>query len=234
MQKRKRLIIIGHDNLKAPLETPFPHINWNNCISQEKTTLRHILENTLDGAMVFPKRNIPNDINKNTWIVTDLVEPPPNNIVHPYLTRLVNGIRNKSSKEVLLDQNSVGTIINPNGLISFGRRISSYHGEIVDPDQPCKTIICSYGMCPRLFVGLHNPTTDVYWVRTLTITELAQIQAFPKNYQFQGNIKELITQIGNAVPSNIVCSIAKQLPNIVFKSHQQEYDVKKGDISDTE
>jgi site-specific DNA-cytosine methylase len=189
----------------------------------------------LDGAIEFPKKNIPNDTNRNTWIITDLINSPTENMVHPNLVRLVNGIRNKSTIELGNTHVPVDkTVVNPNGLISFGRRISPHHGEIVDPDQPSKTIICAYGMCPRLFVGLYNPTTDTYWVRPFTITELAQIQAFPKNYRFHGTTKEIITQIGNAVPSNIISSIVNHLSDITFESHQQQNNQKILETSDIE
>ena len=104
------------------------------------------------------------------------------------------------------------------GLISFGVRKSSYHGQVLDPDMPCKTIICTYASCPRLFVGLCNPTINKYWIRCLSITELGQIQGFPANYQWQGNEKEIITQIGNAVPPALCEGVVRRLSTIVFKN----------------
>jgi site-specific DNA-cytosine methylase len=106
-------------------------------------------------------------------------------------------------------------------LISFGVRKSPYHGQILDPDLPSKTIICTYGLCPRLFVGLHHVESDTYWIRCLSIRELGQIQGFPAEYQWQGNEKEIITQIGNAVPPALCEAVVRSLPNIVFKDHQQ-------------
>jgi DNA (cytosine-5)-methyltransferase 1 len=84
-----------------------------------------------------------------------------------------------------------------------------------------KTIICTYGTCPRLFVGLHNPDEGKYWVRCLSVKELGQIQGFPVDYQWQGNEKEIITQIGNAVPPPLCESVVRSLPNIVFKEEPQ-------------
>jgi len=135
-QNRKRLIIIGHDNLKTRMNNIYPHMNWENCMTHIVTTLRPILENTLDGAMEFPPKNIPPETKRDFWIKTDLTEPPVNNIVHPNLIRLVNGIRNKSTSELKDSNKNDKTVVNSNGLISFGRRISGYHGEIDDPDQP--------------------------------------------------------------------------------------------------
>lgn len=221
-QNRQRLIIIGHDNTKINDDNYFPHIEWDKCMTHIKTTLRPLIEDTLEGAIDFPKDKIPENIDPKFWVYTNLETPPKDNITHPNLIRLMAGIRNKSKLELANDtQSNNKTIINPKGLISFGRRISPYHGEIVDPDKQCKTIICTYATCPRLFVGLHNPDTDKYWIRTFTLNELAQIQAFPNNYNFYGNTKDIITQIGNAVPPPIVTNIVNNINNITFKSYQQ-------------
>jgi DNA (cytosine-5)-methyltransferase 1 len=93
--------------------------------------------------------------------------------------------------------------------LSFGKRISPTHSEILDIRKPCKTIICTYNRMPRLFVPLKNSTK--MFLRELTITELQRIQGFPKEYIFTGNKNEKITQIGNAVPPLIVTKIIKEL-----------------------
>ena len=94
--------------------------------------------------------------------------------------------------------------------------------------MPCKTIICTYGTCPRLFVGLYNPDEMKYWVRCLSVKELAQIQGFPAEYQWQGNEKEIITQIGNAVPPALCEAVIRSLPNIVYKDSIQADSDEKG------
>jgi DNA (cytosine-5)-methyltransferase 1 len=217
-QDRKRLIIIGHKNESNIL---YPHFDWERSFSKsKKPKLRHIIENTLDGAIEFPKKNIPKNLDTQIWIKTYLKSPPQNNIVHPNLIRLVQGIRNKSKEEIKnIDEEK--TIIVPNGLISFNKRISPYHGQICHPDSPSKTIICTYATCPRLFVGFYNENLDKYWIRPFTITELAQIQGFPKNYPFCGTHKEIISQIGNAVPPPIIQSISNSLDSIIFKNQPQ-------------
>ena len=122
------------------------------------------------------------------------------------------------------------------GLISFGVRKSGYHGQILDPDKPSKTIICTYGVCPRLFVGLYNQTENKYWVRCLSVRELAQIQGFPADYPWQGNEKEIITQIGNAVPPRLCEQVVLSLPQIVYKDTPQYTDASddESDVSDEE
>ena len=64
-------------------------------------------------------------------------------------------------------------------------------------------------------------------MRCLSVKELAQIQGFPAEYQWQGNEKEIITQIGNAVPPALCEAVIRSLPNIVYKDTiQTESDNK--------
>jgi DNA (cytosine-5)-methyltransferase 1 len=102
-----------------------------------------------------------------------------------------------------------------NGLLSYGKRATPYHCEIIDPDMPSKTIICTYGTCPRLFVCLKD-TNNQHWIRPLLPIELCQIQGFPKDFKFSGNDKDIIKQIGNAVPPRMIEMIIKQLDNCKF------------------
>lgn len=278
-QERKRLIIIG-----CKSELGYPHMSWD--FTSPPCSIRHILETHLNGAVEIPSK----DVSPHYWIKTDLEEVSGK--PHPNLLRLVNGIRNKSTKEkeegdadgdagedgigdgdvdgdgdadVDVDRDADAEVKEEKelkedekekdekekgkkkvkkekkkkekevkekkvkdlekdlitvkgGLISFGVRKSSYHGQVLDPDMPCKTIICTYASCPRLFVGLYNPTINKYWVRCLSIKELGQIQGFPADYQWQGNEKEIITQIGNAVPPALCEGVVRKLSTIVFKN----------------
>jgi DNA (cytosine-5)-methyltransferase 1 len=95
------------------------------------------------------------------------------------------------------------------GLVSAGKRISPHHVEIVDPDVPCKTIICTYERQPRLFVALINGKNK--YLRMLVPDELKQIQGFPSSYLVCGSVKEQIIQIGNAVSPPVAQMIASQL-----------------------
>lgn len=215
-QERKRLIIVG-----TPQEKGHPHMPWDSLISPtfpKNSCIRSFLETHLDGAVEFSEDNIPTGLSPHYWITTTATKPTGK--PHPNLIRLNNGIRNKSSKEKANGGDDTPLTIE-GGLISFGVRKSSYHGQILDPDMPCKTIICSYGSCPRLFVGLHNPDEGRFWVRCLSVKELGQIQGFPYEYQWQGNEKEIITQIGNAVPPALCEAVVRSLTNIIYKDHPQ-------------
>ena len=94
-------------------------------------------------------------------------------------------------------------------LISFGKRESPLHIEIVDIRKPSKTIICTYDHQPRLFVPIQNKRG--YYLRCLLPNELKQIQGFPKNFKLCGNKKQKIKQIGNAVPPPLIERIVKKI-----------------------
>jgi DNA (cytosine-5)-methyltransferase 1 len=94
-------------------------------------------------------------------------------------------------------------------LVSFGKRDSPYHVEILDLDKPSKTIHCAYSFQPRLFVPINAPNGK--FIRELTIKELAQIQGFPKKFKFFGSKNAIIRQIGNAVPPKLVFEISKKI-----------------------
>jgi len=232
-QERKRLIILGHRN---PPDGPrtYPHYNWSSPPRPAGTppVIRPLLEDTLEGAMVFPVAQIPANLDEAIWI--DTVHTVPTGTVHPNLRRLVQGIRNKSTKEIQAEKQAANplndlplppvtpaerkqTVVVPGGLISFNKRSTGYHGQICHPDAPSKTIICTYGTCPRLFVGLRNKVAQQYFIRPFTLTELAQIQGFPRDYAFRGTDKEIITQIGNAVPPVLIAHLAATLSTVEFK-----------------
>jgi DNA (cytosine-5)-methyltransferase 1 len=214
-QKRQRLILIAHRSTETKL---YPHIPWHRITSYPSIpTIRHILQHHLYNATEFTK--VPADLDPRFWITTTATEPT--GTPHPNLVRLVKGLRNASSKEIEANPQIADLITEPNGLISFGKRSGGYHGEVLDPDQPSKTIICTYNLCPRLFVGLRNPTINKYWLRTLTPSELGQIQGFPADYPWQGTEKEAIIQIGNAIPPPLMERIVNALPFATFKEEEQ-------------
>lgn len=230
-QERRRLIIVGTPQKGGGL---YPHMPWDSLSAPtfpKATSIRGFLETHLEGALPFKEENIPDGLLRHYWIITK--DKEVSGKPHPNLIRLNSGIRNKSSKE---KEGGLGDdpVTVEGGLISFGVRRSAYHGQILDPDMPCKTIICTYGTCPRLFVGLYNPDEMKYWVRCLSVKELAQIQGFPAEYQWQGNEKDIITQIGNAVPPALCEAVIRSLPNIVYKDTIQTESSNKNKGVDSE
>jgi DNA (cytosine-5)-methyltransferase 1 len=189
-QLRKRLFIIGSRG-----ETVFPSLK-----TMKKAGIRSILESTLKNSIKIER---PVGGEDRYWIES---EEHVSGTPHPNLVRLVNGIRSLTPEE--RKDSDEKEMIDEDGLLSYGKRSSGYHGEIVDPDKPSKTIICTYQSCPRLFVGLRNASGDHY-LRTFTVSELAQIQGFPKDYVFHG--KTAIQQIGNSVPPPVVKALVQAL-----------------------
>jgi DNA (cytosine-5)-methyltransferase 1 len=205
-QNRKRLILVGSRG------TLYPHVPWDTLEpagSPSQSSIRPFLEAHLLNAMELPALYKPQDQPTHYWIPT--TETVATGTPHRNLSRLVRGLRNRSSKEKEADPEAEDQVIEPAGLISFGVRKGGYHGMVVNPDVPCNTIISTYNLCPRLFVGLYNSATKKYWIRTMTPKELGQIQGFPKDYAWQGTDKEKIIQIGNAVPP----PLAERLANTI-------------------
>lgn len=95
-------------------------------------------------------------------------------------------------------------------LISFRKRDSPIHSEVLDLRTPCKTLICAYTFQPRLYVGLVKPSGKKY-IRCLTIREAAQIQGFPADHRFAGSHDAAIKQIGNAVPSQFISRMVEAI-----------------------
>jgi DNA (cytosine-5)-methyltransferase 1 len=201
-QLRKRLIIIGH---RGPKE-----LHWELPMIRPIPTIRSFLEPSLENSLTW---NPPDHEARFTISTRNSVST---GTPHPNLVRLVQGIRGLTPSERA--ESDEKTITEANALLSYGSRSSGYHGEVVDPDAPSKTIICTYQSCPRLFVELRHGNT--YYLRTLTIRELAQIQGFPADYPFRGPIKSIIQQIGNAVPPPLIRYVAESLPSITFMNRR--------------
>ena len=232
-QHRKRLIIVGHRG------SVYPHMPWDDLTMASTPavgSIRHFLESHLVGAMELPALYKPAAQDAKYWIST--TEVAASGAVHPNLDRLVRGIRNRSGKEKAEDTaagrvNVSNQIIEPAGLISFGVRKGGYHGMILNPDLACNTIISTYNLCPRLFVGLYNATTGKYWIRCMTPKELGQIQGFPAEFAWQGVEKAQIAQIGNAVPPPLAERVVRSLDRVTFHNTPQA-DVDTDDESDDE
>jgi site-specific DNA-cytosine methylase len=221
-QERKRLIIVG-----TKADKGYPHMPWDDLVepkSDKHSSIRPFLESHLEGAVECPPTCRPQEASPHYWIATTETQSTGN--PHPNLVRLAGGIRNRSTKEKEVDGDTSSLVVE-GGLISFGVRKSGYHGQILDPDKPSKTIICTYGVCPRLFVGLYNKEQNKYWVRCLSVKELAQIQGFPVDYPWKGNEKEIITQIGNAVPPRLCEQVVLSLPKITYHNTPQRIDDSK-------
>jgi DNA (cytosine-5)-methyltransferase 1 len=149
--------------------------------SDAKVGLRGIVEANLEGA-------IPTDLPIPDDCLTDVPEDAePVGTPHPFMV-LKHG----------------------ESLVSFGKRDSPIHSEVLNLKNPCKTLICAYTFQPRLYVGLRKPSGKRY-IRCLTIREAAQIQGFPADHRFSGTRDDAIKQIGNAVPATFITRIVQHV-----------------------
>jgi DNA (cytosine-5)-methyltransferase 1 len=185
-QKRKRILIVGWDTVRVVFD---PAAFWASVATfgAAKTlpVQRSFVKASLNGALLLTPNLVPDGF-------TTYALPVPNDAVvegtpHPFVTLKAN-----------------------ERLLSCSKRDSPIHSEIINLDAPSKTIICTYDHQPRLLVGLRKPNGHSY-VRTLHPDELKQIQGFPADFILTGNVKEQITQIGNAVPPALVESVSSIL-----------------------
>jgi DNA (cytosine-5)-methyltransferase 1 len=146
-----------------------------------KKGLRDIVESSMDGA-IETMLDIPDEC-----AVSVADDAEPTGTPHPFM--------------VLKHQQ---------GLISFRKRDSPVHSEVLDLRKPCKTFICAYTFQPRLYVGLVKPNGKRY-IRCLNVREAAQIQGFPADHPFVGSRDDAIKQIGNAVPSQFISELVTRM-----------------------
>ena len=189
-QLRKRLIIVGtRKDLKMEYSFPID--------KSEIMSLEGIIKFNMTGAI----RVLPEDFDMTSLpeecILRDLSNDEDENNVHPYLRLKVKTRDSEYSGKTY------------STLVSFSKRISPIHSEIIDIRKPSKTIICTYDHQPRLLVPLQNK--NGYYLRTILPDELKQIQGFPKDFKLTGPKKEQIKQIGNAVPPPLVKKILKSI-----------------------
>ncbi len=140
------------------------------------------------------------DYNKPLSTVTTM---PCHSIIEPFITRFNGGKnRNHSINEPL----PVVDCSNRYGLVK--PFLFKYYGSgknIAGIDEPLDTVTCK----DRFAIidgDLYN--LDIRF-RMLLPHELAAAQGFPKNYKFVGSGKQIVRQIGNAVPCNLAKAICK-------------------------
>lgn len=188
-QKRKRILLLGWR--EDSTTKPDPASLWASIATAgaAKTlpVQRSFITTSMEGAYRLPTK--PEDFDDYALPIAQDAEPT--GTPHPFVVLKAN-------------QN----------LLSCSKRDSPVHSEVIDVDAPSKTIICTYDHQPRLLVGLRKPDGTSY-VRTLLPDELKQIQGFPATYQLVGSAKEVVTQIGNAVPPPLIECVATVLKNYI-------------------
>lgn len=182
-QKRERCFFVG-----ALCEHDLAEFSWECVLQQTQTqpvrTLGDILEPSLENAIeITPDQ-------ANQYGILRWIEAPPNTEM--------SGTPPLNLRKCI-----------EKGELSFGKRNSPTHSEIVDPNGYSKTLICTYNRMPRMFVAVR--CDNKLYLRPYTVDEAKQVQGFPKTYNITGNRMSAIKQIGNAVPPALVEAIVKTL-----------------------
>ena len=130
---------------------------------------------------------------KTNWVpVKTIIEPREDVDKKNFLSeRAINGI--KAKKEKMKDKK-----------YGFG-------AQFLDLDRPSYTIPARYWKDGYDALVKYNDNE----IRRLTIKELKRIQTFPDDYVLEGNKKEKIMQIGNAVASKFAFYLGKHIINIL-------------------
>ena len=195
-QLRKRLVYVG---IRKDIDKTFVFPEPLNDGKTNLPNLLNIIQFSMEGAIKIE----PDDFDMTTippeCILTDMENDDGEDTdnIHPYL-------RLKAKKR---GEEYAGKV--HHCLLSFSKRDSPIHCEIIDIRNPSKTIICSYDHQPRLFVPLRNK--NGYYIRCILPDELKQIQGFPADFKLFGSKKEKVKQIGNAVPPPLIQQIVKKL-----------------------
>jgi len=204
-QKRKRLLLVGWKIDRFPSFDPvsfWPSVlAWGS--SQTLPRLSSFVQKTLEGALQLDPRAIPT--NFTTVAVPIDQGMAVTGIPHPYVTLKASSFDTEYNGKTF------------DRLLSCGKRDSPIHSEVLNLEQPCKTVICTYDHQPRLLVGLKKPDGSSY-MRCLLPDELKQVQGFPADFQLCGTVKEQVVQIGNAVPPALVQAVACQLVKLLPSS----------------
>ena len=184
-QSRKRVLIYGiRDDLNI-------NCNLENIRKlKNKKTNKDVVEFSLQDALKIDKQDIIDEIKKGKYI-------EDNNNKDIEYGKAPTNLKKCYDK----------------GEISFRTRASPTHSCIIDLDDVSRTILCSYGRMPRLFVSISN--YNGYFLRPYTIRELQIIQGFPIDFKFTGNYIQQVNQIGNAVPPIFITHVINYIKGIL-------------------
>lgn len=217
-QLRKRLIIVGIrdeedgskliDKFVFPPEDAMPP-GLRDIVKYDLTGCARVTNEQFDFDAIDDPSCVMRDMN-------DFTEPEGGRDVHPYVRMKLDtdvatlfGYGEGSVEADTQQKKGKKEKKRFTSLLSFGKRESPYHLEVVDVRNPSKTIICTYDHQPRLLVPVENATGR--YVRTLLPDELKQVQGFPADFVVCGNTKQKIKQIGNAVPPPLIAAVTRQI-----------------------
>jgi DNA (cytosine-5)-methyltransferase 1 len=184
-QSRKRVILYG---IRKDLKIMCTLSNVEK--SSNKMCNMDILKFSLEDALKIENKDILKEIKKG---------------------KCLENLNNKDKVSGKPPSNLLKCYNNSN--ISFRTRNSPIHSCIIDFTDVSRTILCSYGRIPRLFVPVRNYNGT--YLRPYTVRELQLIQSFPVNFEFTGSYTEKVKQIGNAIPPTFVNHIVSYISDIL-------------------
>ena len=209
LQKRKRLIIVGHQSNENFLE-----FNKNNSNKFKVWDLLDDLPKLQAGEGDDSSKDYTKKASKyltkfkirsnNDKIIQHNARNHNENDREIY--RLVINAWNKNHKRLKYDEL-------PERLKSHKNRKSFVDRfKIVAGDLPYShTIMAHLSKDGHYFI---HP--DIEQARSLTVREAARIQSFPDNYKFEGPRTSQFKQVGNAVPPLMAEEIARHIKKILF------------------
>jgi len=153
--------------------------------------------NILPFEQIYPNKNN----NKNNYIVKNYLISDKTKIPSNYFLseKAILGIQNKKQR-----------------MKSEGK---GFGAQFLKLDSPSYTIPARYYKDGYDALVKYSDTE----IRRLTELELARIQSFPDNYVFKGNRKNVVMQIGNAVPPRFAMHLAINLKNMLNNDGIKDY-----------
>ncbi len=210
LQKRRRLIIIGHKS-----EENFLRFTKNKDSNKYKVwDLLDDLPKIQAGEGDDSPRNYTKKASK--YLTKFKIRSSKDNVIQHNarnhnendreIYRLVINAWNKSHKRIKYDEL-------PERLKSHKNRKSFLDRfKIVAGDLPYShTVMAHLSKDGHYFI---HP--DIEQARSLTVREAARIQSFPDNYKFEGPRTSQFKQVGNAVPPLMAEELAKHIRKILY------------------
>lgn len=192
-QRRQRVVFVGFRS-DLGIEWSFPKsthsldaLLWSQCRSQEYWERHRVSksERTLDARLHARGVSLRFKPKEKSWRTTrDAIGDLPDPEIHP----------RKASE--YLDH-------------KFQPGARSYAGHTGSPlDEPAKTLKAGVHGVPG---GENMLVKENGSVRYFTVRESARLQTFPDKFAFHGSWSETMRQLGNAVPVELACLLAKDI-----------------------
>ncbi len=96
----------------------------------------------------------------------------------------------------------------------IGSRSPIHRYHVLNPDLPSTTIIAHLYKDGHRYIH-YDPKQQ----RTITVREAARLQSFPDDFDFRCSRGDAYQMIGNAVPVNLGCAIAKAVAKVLRRKY---------------